>query len=489
MDLAEAEATLQSLEEALQIGGPNPELEAMRQDLHDLVQLLRSEQASSSAPSTDKAQSQQPPAQAQSSLSGNQNPVSNAPPQTSKDQAYASFFATEEARVATVTADTRAHRPAYRETIAPGSECMAPFTTKQGERAHHLARVLFLETDGQNCLVDFQRPLSADMCTCPAFLQGHCRFDTGCSWSHGHRVSVDALKPAAEQPLEINALCLVRSGPRLWRRALLRGVADDGQALVSWVTPLGVASGSTDVIAVSSDHLAPMCAEAETLSDDDDSDGDSDDDAEEDTVTTTARIDVKTFGAWERHTSGIGLKLLQKYGYKPGDGLGADKRGRVEPVAALVVPAGKSLDKIMQLRAQGRLHFVGEPPAKKHGARRTNKPTVFDKLNRILAEPAPTERSGTPMAQTNSSRGPSTKPSGPPPTAQAQLLGLEAQIAELERFKQRQSGRDSQSRRVTDAVHGYISGADAEIATLQAAKHKLEKEIKRKKSRDTRRLF
>ena len=50
-----------------------------------------------------------------------------------------------------------------------------------------------------------------------------------------------------------------------------------------------------------------------------------------------------TFGYWEKHTKGIGSKLMAKMGYVYGSGLGKEKEGRVDPIEAMVYPPGRSL--------------------------------------------------------------------------------------------------------------------------------------------------
>ena len=48
-------------------------------------------------------------------------------------------------------------------------------------------------------------------------------------------------------------------------------------------------------------------------------------------------------GNWEKHTRGIGSKLMMQMGYVIGTGLGKRSDGRIEPVETQILPTGKSL--------------------------------------------------------------------------------------------------------------------------------------------------
>lgn len=76
------------------------------------------------------------------------------------------------------------------------------------------------------------------------------------------------------------------------------------------------------------------------------------------TFTASAELlDMKgtsTLGTWERYTKGIGSQLMLKMGYVMGTGLGRHREGRVEPVDAIVLPVGKSLDVCMELKERAK---------------------------------------------------------------------------------------------------------------------------------------
>lgn len=84
----------------------------------------------------------------------------------------------------------------------------------------------------------------------------------------------------------------------------------------------------------------------------DTSDDSEDDDSEPDSSSSldqSAHKCLLTFkpdeplGNWEKYTRGIGSKLMMQMGYVIGNGLGKHGDGRIEPVEATVLPAGKSL--------------------------------------------------------------------------------------------------------------------------------------------------
>lgn len=150
-----------------------------------------------------------------------------------------------------------------------------------------------------------------------------------------------------------------------------------------------------------------------------------------DTSTAEHRTCSSAFAGWEVHTRGIGSRLLAKMGYefgkgewgprrggrgaggrgpqRPGPGvpqpqcqsraspgLGRHAEGRVEPVHAVVLPRGKSLDQCaetLQRAAGGRKAAAHRPPrCRGRGRRPGGRPpprTVFDVLNEKLQGRAP----------------------------------------------------------------------------------------------------
>lgn len=77
----------------------------------------------------------------------------------------------------------------------------------------------------------------------------------------------------------------------------------------------------------------------------------------------TAKVS-KEFGAWEKSTRGIGMKLLMKMGYKKGGGLGAHGQGMANPVDVKKRTGNMGLQDSGERTKQSRVDFPtnkGEP--------------------------------------------------------------------------------------------------------------------------------
>ncbi|CAN0153161.1 unnamed protein product, partial [Ectocarpus fasciculatus] len=54
--------------------------------------------------------------------------------------------------------------------------------------------------------------------------------------------------------------------------------------------------------------------------------------------------DAYVFGDWEQHTKGFGSRMMNRMGYRRGEGLGKDKQGISRPVPIRVLPERRALD-------------------------------------------------------------------------------------------------------------------------------------------------
>ncbi|XP_077584603.1 zinc finger CCCH-type with G patch domain-containing protein [Stigmatopora nigra] len=277
-----------------------------------------------------------------------------------------------------------------------GTKVRAPYRTSWGTLEYHNAMVVGAEApDGNEAQVRvlYIYPTQKSMKPCPFYLEDKCRFDDNCRFSHGEVVYVSELREFVDSDLSNlmeGSSCLTRHDDGIWYPARITGI-EDGFYTVKFDSLL-----LKDAV-VEADCIIPPLREEDTVSSDSDLDnGDDDDDAAYAKVLDSAGESTastsSSFGGWEVHTRGIGSKLMLKMGYEYGKGLGKTQEGRVEPVMAVMVPKGKSLDQCAELtlrRAHGGKAKDGEKtgrPKRRRKPRENNgkRNTVFDFLNNKL---------------------------------------------------------------------------------------------------------
>nr|CAB3267944.1 zinc finger CCCH-type with G patch domain-containing protein-like [Phallusia mammillata] len=265
-----------------------------------------------------------------------------------------------------------------------GTKCQAPFTTDWSGTSYHNAMIMnvieTLDNDDIQVKVLFLNPTSELMRLCPYLLDGKCRFtEESCKYSHGHTASLYDLHLFKEPDFKnfvLDSSCLAKHPDGLWHLASVVECLDDHQYTVKFLHKMLTTTLSiTDIVPID-DHC--------------DSSSDSDDDDNVillDGVSMTAArktIDLDKVGSWEQHTRGIGSKIMMKFGYKLGQGLGKEGEGRVEPVPVVVLPQGKSLDHCMNIKEKKQQKQ--EEKGRHLTASKHRSPTVFHFLNKTLGD-------------------------------------------------------------------------------------------------------
>ncbi|XP_036320731.1 zinc finger CCCH-type with G patch domain-containing protein [Rhagoletis pomonella] len=246
-----------------------------------------------------------------------------------------------------------------------GQKCSAPHQHSWGATSYHNAIVCSIEVTAHTARLRilFTNPTHREMLPCLFFLEGECRFDDmHCHYSHGELVDVDQLGNYTEPDftrLARNCVVLAKLPDRLWHRGrvlcanfiekicrvrLDRKDENKRERDFSFedLLPIfhdddlssGSSSGSDDEV-INSEGSEYMKISKRTQ------------------LTEQSLFEFKTaepLGEWEKHTRGIGSKIMAKMGYIHGKGLGSDGDGIIIPVTAKILPQGCSLDRCMELR-------------------------------------------------------------------------------------------------------------------------------------------
>ncbi|PAV90830.1 hypothetical protein WR25_06267 [Diploscapter pachys] len=237
-----------------------------------------------------------------------------------------------------------------------GDRCNAPYLRAQLPLSHHAAIILQVDPPGKGSQfpvvrVLYSHPLIASMKPCQHFLNGTCRFEENCRFSHGEAVSLDQLEPYKEPDFskfgdDSLVLCAVENG--LWELGRVTARDEDELAVKLNKSGKEISTNLEKIVPIEEDEIRDQKGGEDFPSSSyptDFSDIDRSNEWSELKGTTSGRIAVGELGNWSG--GGFGLKLMQKMGYKLGEGLGKRSDGIVHAIQAEVLPKNKSLDEVM----------------------------------------------------------------------------------------------------------------------------------------------
>ncbi|CAJ1055308.1 zinc finger CCCH-type with G patch domain-containing protein [Xyrichtys novacula] len=377
-----------------------------------------------------------------------------------------------------------------------GTKVRAPYRTSWGTLEYHNAMVVGAEPpDGDEAQVRvlYLYPTQRSLKPCPFYLEDKCRFKDDCRFSHGEVVYVSELRDFLETDLsnlEEGSSCLARHEDGIWYPAKIREI-DSGFFTVKFDSLL------LKEVVVEADCIIPPLREDDPVSSDSDPEdtGDGDNLAYAKVIDSAAEAtelsNTVNFGGWEAHTRGIGSKLMLKMGYEYGKGLGKKQEGRVEPVMAVVLPKGKSLDECVELtqrRTQNRISKDGTKPGRRKRQRKPRvstegRKTVFDFLNHQLGGKSASATEGGAAAPSATGveayrGGKSTKRSLNVRLFQAaeRVSQTEREIKKLTESLSRHTGRDTS---VAKQLEERLSAARRLLAQQKAQELSIQREHKK----------
>ncbi|RUS91734.1 hypothetical protein EGW08_000560 [Elysia chlorotica] len=255
-----------------------------------------------------------------------------------------------------------------------GTKCQAPIKNDWGGHHHGNAMIWSIDTPSDTTnssefmvRVIFLNPTQPSMVPCKYYMDGSCRFsDENCRRSHGQAVLVSELRPYEEpdhSQISEGCRCLAKSSDEVWYPATVVDVCDDIQVnvkfeaggremtvLVEHVKPISDEDSDSEIESDSSDSSPTSSKKKLNKSERENAESEEDDNEGLPVYLWKPSQTTEKLGAWEAHTKGVGSRLMAKMGYIHGQGLGRDGEGRAEPVPIMLLPQGKSLDKIMELK-------------------------------------------------------------------------------------------------------------------------------------------
>ncbi|KAI8119322.1 hypothetical protein FF38_06884 [Lucilia cuprina] len=249
-----------------------------------------------------------------------------------------------------------------------GEKCSAPHKHTWGAVGYHNAIICgiedeaYIDEDGNvdvKLRVLFTNPTHREMLPCNYYFEGNCRFDdANCHFSHGETIPAAELKEYTVPDfsrLSRNCVVLAKLNDRLWHRG--RVLCANFVEKLCRVRLDNVKDHKEREKDFNFEDLLPIFHDEDLSSgSSSDSESDSDDYPKTSMESNLGFNNLFTYqlaqplGNWEKHTKGIGSKLMAKMGYVYGTGLGSDGRGIITPVTAQILPPGRSLDHCMELR-------------------------------------------------------------------------------------------------------------------------------------------